>query len=112
MVINNSLYPMRAFLSGTAVLDQSTAVSTSVVPAATFTAFPAVNGVNVISFDVQGSDLRVRWDGVAPTSTTGHILPATTAYTWNVDQWNNAQFIRDTTSTVDAVIWASAFMIS
>lgn len=112
MVLNNALFPMRAMLAGVAVADQSTAVSTSAVPVVAFTAFPAVNGVNLVSFDVQGSDVRVRWDNVAPTSTTGHILPATTAYTWNVDQYNNAQFIRDTTSTVDAVIWASAFMIS
>ena len=63
--------------------------------------------VALITFDVQTSDVRARWDGTAPTATVGHKLYAGTAYTWSTDQFNNTQFIRDTAATADAVIFSS-----
>lgn len=109
-----ALYPQPGVNSSGAVTDTTITVSTAAIAVSTsasFTATPATNGMDLVSFDVQVSDVRVRWDGTAPTSTTGHILPASTAYTWSCVMWNNAQFIRDSTMTVDAVIWASALSL-
>lgn len=112
--MQGALYPLRAIVNNTPVTSQTITVSTAAIgfTSSPFVASPATDGVSLISFDIQTSDVRVRFDGVDPTSTTGHILPATTAYTWTASQFLAAKFIRDTTSTVDAVIWASAFMIS
>lgn len=109
---NNLFYPQRAIVNNVPVPSQSLVVSTAVVSFTGFTASPATDGVNIVSLDIQGSDVRVLWEGTVPTSTTGHILPASTAYTWTVSQFNAAKFIRDTTATADAVIWASPFMLS
>lgn len=107
-----ALYPQVARdATGTVIKDTTITVSTAAVAVSTsasFTCTPAVGGADLVVFDVQTSDVRVRWDNTNPTSTTGHILPATTAYTVSCDVWNNCVFIRDSTMTVDAVIWASA----
>lgn len=115
MVLNNTLYPLRATDSaGTPVASQSLTVSTAAVgfTTAPFTATPAVDGVSLVTLDIQVSDVRCLWEGTTPTSTTGHILPASTAYTWTISQFLAARFIRDSTMSVDAVIWASPFSIS
>jgi hypothetical protein len=70
------------------------------------TAFDTVY-VGMVTFDVQDQPVRVRWDGTDPTSTVGHFLPAQTAYTWDCAQYNAAKFIRDTSSTASATIFAS-----
>ena len=111
-VANKVLYPMRAIVGGTAVADQSITVSTAAIGPTAYVASPDVNGANLVTFDVQTSDVRVRWDNTDPTSTTGHVLPASTAYTWDITMFNNAKFIRDSTMSVDAVIWASSLMLS
>lgn len=102
--IIHPMYPQRAF-NGTAVIaSQSLTVSTASVSFAT--AYD-VNYVRTVSLDIQGVDVRVRFDGTDPTGTVGHILPAGTAYCWDVDRFNNAEFIRISTASTDATIFAS-----
>lgn len=103
----NLLYPKPAFLSGSAIAAQSLTVSTASVSATGYTA--AVSGtspVQFVAFDIQDNDVRVRWDGTAPTSTVGTVLYAGTNYTWTVSQYDAAKFIRKSTATGDAVIFA------
>ena len=104
------LYPKRAFFAGAAIADQTLAVSTAAVAPTGYAApgTPGAAGVPLVTFDVQTSNLRCRWDGTNPTSTTGHLLLAGSSYTWDFDMYNNAKFIRDTLATVDGSIWASA----
>ena len=106
-----ALYPMRAFSNTTSavIASQSTTVSTAAVGPTGFTAMPAVDGVGLVTFDVQDNTVRCRWDGVDPTSTVGHILYAGNAYTWDIAQYNAAKFIRISTASGDAVIFASPF---
>lgn len=98
------LYPYPARSGASAVASQSITVSTVAIGVTTAYAIP---GVDMITFDIQGYDVRVRFDGTDPTSTVGHILPASTAYTWATNQFNAAKFIRDSTATADATIFAS-----
>lgn len=100
----NVLYPYPARAGASAVASQSITVST--VAIGVTTAFEQ-NDVPIVTFDVQGSDVRVRWDGTDPTSTVGHILPASTAYTWSSVQFNGAKFIRDSGASSDATIFVS-----
>ena len=101
------LYPRRSLLGGTPVAAQSLTVSTAAVSATGYTAASSGSSpVQLVTFDVQTSDVRVRWDGTAPTSTVGTILYAGTNYTWDVSQYNAAQFIRSSTATADATIFA------
>lgn len=104
-------YPKRAIQVGnnTPVADVYTAVSTVAIASAGFTGTSAVGNNLLVSFDVQGCDMFVRWDGTDPTSTVGHFLPQNSAYTWSVDQFNAAKFIRASTASADGVIAASAF---
>lgn len=98
------LYPKRAMATtGSPVASQSITVSTSAIG---YTTLPNANS-NLVTFDVQDNDVRVRWDGVDPTGTVGHILPAGTAYTWDKDQFIAAKFIRISTASADAIIFAS-----
>jgi len=109
--ILSPLYPQRVVdNTGTPVASQSLTVQTAAVAATGYTATPGgTTHVQLVSFDVQVSDVRVRWDGTDPTSTVGHILPAGTAYTWAASQYNASKFIRDTAATADAIIFASPF---
>lgn len=111
-VLNGVLYPKRAMSNDTPITSQTLTVSTAAVSFTGFTAPNAVNGVQLVVFDVQGNDVRCFWEGTTPTGTTGHILPASSAYAWDCAQFNAAQFIRISTATADAVIVASPFMIS
>jgi hypothetical protein len=97
----NVLYPYPARSGSSAVASQSISVSTVAIGVGT--AFDQ-NSSPIITFDVQDNDVRVRWDGTNPTSSVGHILPASTAYTWSCAQFNAAKFIR---VSADAVIFAS-----
>lgn len=98
------LYPYPARTVTGAIASQSITVST--VAIAVTTAFVGTS-VDMVTFDIQGYDVRARWDGTDPTSTSGHILPASTAYTWACNQFNAAKFIRDSTATADATIFCS-----
>lgn len=60
-----------------------------------------------IVLDVQDADVRVTYDGVAPTGSVGHILFAGRSYTWAVETAKVAQFIRD--GGTSAKIHASEF---
>ena len=104
--ILHPLYPKLSInTSGNVVPHQSLTVSTVAIAFAT--AFNS--NTNLVSFDVQGSDVRVRFDGTNPTSTVGHILPAGTAYTWDKDQAARAIFIRDTSASADATLFVSEY---
>lgn len=104
--IIHPLYPQRSMSGGSPVASQSRTVSTSAV--AFSTAFN--DSTTLVTFDIQGVDVRCRWDGTDPTSTSGHILPAGTAYTWDKAQAAAAKFIRISTATSDATIFASELM--
>lgn len=102
------VYPKRAITGTTPVASQSKTVSTAAVAATGFTdATAGGGGVNMVTFDVQDNHVRVRWDGTDPTSTVGHILYAGTNYTWPVALYNAAKFIRISTASADATIFAS-----
>lgn len=104
---NNLIFPKPAFKSGSCIADQSLAVSSvAVTPTGYTAATTGSNPVQFVAFDVQGANVYCRWDGVAPTSSTGHLLYAGYGYTWPVSQYDTAQFIRS--ASTDAVIWASA----
>jgi hypothetical protein len=102
----NPLYPLpaAAMVSGTStpVASQSITVSTVAVATTDY-----ASTVDVVTFDVQTSAVRARWDGTAPTSTVGHLLPIGGGYAWSRAQWNAAQFIRDTSASGDAIVFAS-----
>lgn len=104
--ILHPLYPKLSMTtSGVVVPHQSLTVGTA---ASGFSETLNTN-TNLVSFDVQVSDVRVRFDATAPTSTVGHILPVGTAYTWDKDQAARARFIRSSTATADAIIFLSEY---
>lgn len=104
--IRHPLYPQLSITtSGAVVAHQTLTVGTA---ASAFATIFNVN-TNLVSFDVQVSDVRVRFDATPPTATVGHILPAGTAYTWDKDQAARAQFIRDTSASADAEIFVSEY---
>lgn len=107
----NVSYPKRAMLAGSPVASQALTVSTAAVAPTGYTGSSAVNANSVVTFDVQAYNVRVRWDGTDPTSTVGHLLYVGSAYTWNVDQFNAAKFIRDSAAAGDAIVFSSAFQI-
>ena len=104
-------YPKRAMLAGSPVASQSLTVSTAAIAPTGYTGSTAVGNNSVVVFDVQTANVRVRWDGTDPTSTVGHLLYVGSAYTWDVDQFNAAKFIRDSAATADAIIFSSPFQI-
>lgn len=104
---NSLFFPRRAIVGTTPVAAQSLTVSTAAISPTGFTnAVAGGGGVNFVTFDVQVSNVRVRFDGTDPTATVGTILYVGTNYTWNVDLFNNAKFIRDTSASSDAIIFA------
>lgn len=60
-----------------------------------------------IVFDVTGADVRVTFDGSAPTSSNGHLVYAGQSYTWALTTFKLAKFIR--AASTDAVIHATQF---
>jgi len=107
--ITNPLYPRPSVTASTTAFITSHVLSVT-AGAATDTAFNLTSpgAVDLVSFDVQGGDVRTYWEGSTPTSSAGHILPAGTAYTWSSIQYNNAKFILDASAT-SATIVASPF---
>lgn len=107
--ITNPLYPRPASLtSGTGYITSH--VFSVTAGAATDTAFNVTppGAVDLVAFDVQGAEVRTFWEGSTPTSSSGHILPVSTGYTWSAVQYNAAKFILSGTAT-SATIVASAF---
>ncbi len=105
--ILNPLYPQPAQISGTYITSQITTVTAG---ATTVTGFApgSVGQIQLVTFDVDGDDVRVFWEGSTPTASSGHRLPGGTAYTWSANQYNNSKFILATGSTA-ATITASPF---
>lgn len=102
--IINPLYPQRAMnRDSTAISSTTFSVTTTATNATTFTAYPAAP-TQLVTFDVQTNDVYVRWDGGTPTAAAGggHLLPAGTAYTWNVAQYNASKFIAASTASIFA----------
>lgn len=95
--------PDSARSAGAVIASQTLTVSTASV---SFTAFSTPETDEVV-FDVVTSAVRVRWDGTAPTSTVGHKLLPGRSYQWKVRMFNASKFIRDTTASSDATIFAS-----
>lgn len=85
------------------VNDQTLTVSNSAVQFAT--AFNELT--RYIVLDVQVADVRVTYDGSAPTTSNGHILFAGRSYTWGKKTAEAAKFFRD--GSADATIHASEF---
>lgn len=105
------LYPRPSVLASTTGYITSHIVTVTSSAATDTVAFNVVSpgAVDLVTLDVQGSDVRVFWEGSTPTSTLGHILPAGTAYTWSAVQYNNSKFILDSSATANATIVASPF---
>ena len=88
------------------VADQTLTVD-STAGGVQFSAFNSLTKFVVL--DVQVADVRVTYDGSAPTTTNGHILFAGRSYTWSKAAAVAAKFIEDTTT--DATIHASEFTV-
>lgn len=101
------VYPQPAY-SGNSLITSS--VTTVTAGAATVAGFTVTNPslIQLVTFDVAGDDVRVFWEGSTPTSTSGHILPGGTAYTWAYNQYANSKVILSSGGTA-SVITASPF---
>lgn len=110
-VITRPLYPSPAITASSTAFITSHVVTVTSAAATDPTAFNTnpPGAVDLVTFDVQGFDVRTYWEGSTPTSSAGHLLPAGTAYTWSVVQYNNAKFILDASATGNATIVASPF---
>jgi len=104
----NVAYPFRAMLAASPVASQALTVSTAAVAPVGYTASPAVDGVNYVTFDVQTNSVRVRWDGTDPTGTTGHILYVGCSFTWAVSQFNAFFFFLIPPPPADTLVRSSA----
>jgi len=103
------LYPQPAYNGNTLLTSLVVTVTSGSTTVSTWTlTTPVPSVVQLVSFDVQGDDVRVFWEGSTPTSTSGHVLPGGTAYTWAYNQWANSRFILSAGSTA-SVITVSPF---
>ncbi len=105
--ILHPLYPMPAYSGNSLITSKTVTVTSGATTAATFTV-TSPSEIQLVVFDIAGSDIRVFWEGSTPTSSTGHVLQGGTAYTWAYNQWANSKFILSGTGT-SAVITASPF---
>ncbi len=96
-----NLYPKPT----TGVTDQTLTVDATAGGVQFGTAFNSLT--RYIVLDVQANDVRVTYDGSAPTTSNGHILFAGRSYTWAKETAQAAKFIRDGGS--DGIIHASEF---
>lgn len=106
--ILHPLYPQPAYNGNTLLTSQVVTVTAGVTTTTAF-APTSPSQVQLVTFDVQTSDVRCFWEGSTPSASSGHLLPAGTAYTWSANQWANAKFFLDATGTASAVIVASPF---
>ena len=104
----NPLYPQPAMVGNSFITSQVVTVTTGVTTVTAFAPSTSVGQIQLVSFDVQGDDVRVYWEGSTPSSSAGHILPGGSAYTWSANQFNNSKFILSGSGTA-ATIVASAF---
>lgn len=101
------LYPQPAYSGNSLITSAVTTVTSGATTAATFTV-TSPSLIQLVSFDCDGDDVRVFWEGSTPTATSGHVLPGGTAYTWAFNQYANSKFILKTGSTA-CTITASPF---
>tara|TARA_R100001198_G_scaffold84865_1_gene58907 strand:- start:1343 stop:1684 length:342 start_codon:yes stop_codon:yes gene_type:complete len=91
-----NLYPVPNGTIGDRVLTVADAAVTLLTSASlsgnTSTSFDELT--RYIVLDVQDADVRVTYDGVAPTATVGHRLFAGRSYTWAKETAEKAKFIR------------------
>lgn len=52
----------------------------------------------------EGQPIRFRDDGVAPTSTSGYPIPASTHFTYDTEPTTNFKMILDSTATGDVLV--------
>ena len=90
------------------VTSQVTSVTSGATTVTGYVSTTGIPDIQLVSFDIAGDDVRVYWEGSTPTSSTGHILPGGTAYTWSANQYNNSKFCLSGSGTT-AVITASPF---
>jgi hypothetical protein len=104
-----NLYPVPNGTIGDRVLtvgaSATTLLTTSDLSGNTEPSFDSLT--RYIVLDIQDADVRVTYDGVAPTSSVGHILFAGRSYTWAVETARVAKFIAD--GSTSAKIHASEF---
>ncbi len=81
-------------IASTAAYRQET-ISTTAKGIGTFTS-------SIVMMSVHGGDVRVRFDGVDPTATVGHLIVDGSFMVWHVATARRAIFIR--TGDTDAVI--------
>lgn len=105
--ILNPMYPQPAYNGNTLLTSLVVTVTSGATTASTWTV-TSPSLVQLVSFDVAGDDVRVFWEGSTPTSSSGHVLPGGTAYTWAYNQWAGSKFILSGTGTA-SVITASPF---
>lgn len=94
--------PLKAFAQ------EAITVSTSAVKFTVATFSPGSGGGAMEAFvTIATSDIRVLFDGTAPTSTTGHKFQANGTFTVCGPDIPNLQMIRDTGAGSDAVVTVS-----
>ena len=102
------IYPQPAMNGNSLLTSLTVTVTSGSTTAASWTLpTPVPSVVQLVTFDVAGDDVRVFWEGSTPTSTSGHVLPGGTAYTWSYNQWAGSKFILSGSGTT-AVITVSA----
>ncbi len=103
--IINPLYPQPALaVGGTSyTTSQTTTVTSGATTVTGYVGTTTLTQVQLVTFDIQGDDVRVFWEGSTPTSTSGHILPGGTAYLWSANQYNNSKFILSSGSTASVI---------
>ncbi len=99
----NPMYPQPAMSGNSFITSQVTTVTSGATTVTGFSPTTSVGQIQLVSFDVQGDAVRVFWEGSTPTSTSGHILPGGTAYTWAANQFNASKFILSSGSTASAI---------
>ncbi|RME69200.1 MAG: hypothetical protein D6781_09160 [Verrucomicrobia bacterium] len=60
-----------------------------------------------VAWTLEGADVRVRFDGGAPTGTTGHLIAAGAVGQeglWTFEMANAMRLVRAATATADAVL--------
>ncbi len=103
------VYPQPAYNGNTLLTSLVVTVTSGATTASTWTlTTPVPSVVQLVSFDVAGDDVRVFWEGSTPTSSSGHVLPGGTAYTWAYNQWAGSKFILSGSGSA-SVITASPF---
>lgn len=106
--IINPLYPQPAMSGNSYITSQITTVTSGATTVTGYFPSGGVGQIQLVAFDIDGDDVRCFWEGSTPTSSTGHVLPGGTAYTWSINQYNNAKFILSGTGSA-ATITASPF---